>query len=570
MPDDKIHNIIRFGVMCDGTLLQKWQKFAITNILLNKNTKLCLLIVNKRQHNKLQPEKAKPILWAAYSRLTKLFDRGAAKFTETIDLFNGIPRLYPTIAKTGRFSEYYSEKDILDIKQFELDFILSFGVGIIRGKVLSAARYGIWSFHYGDEQKYRGGPEGFWEVYNREAITGAVLQRLTDKLSGGVVLRRGYFKTKTSCKSNKDQMLMTSARWPAHVCIDILNGSYDGLMADQSKTQAPITKAPTNCHFLQYMANSILGRINALKKHFYTDYWNIGIVNNNVQNLSDDALSIGVNWYPRPQPTRFMADPFGYLANDKLFILYEDFPFENIRGNISLVSYENNQFLAPQVVIDEPVHMSYPYIIYDGDQLFCLPETHQFKKIVLYQAVKFPDKWEKIKVLIDDFPGVDSTVIQYQGIWWLFTSREDEGPHNLYIYYSDKLLGNWQPHPKNPVKTDVRSARPAGTPFFRNHTLFRPAQDFSIISQGRIVINEVKTLNTSNFEEIPCTTINPISSSPFPDKIHTISQAGNYTIIDGCRRLCIFNDRHVLKFRIKYFTRRILDKIFPKLRHVNK
>jgi len=44
--------------------------------------------------------------------------------------------------------------------------------------------FGVWSWHHGDEDKYRGGPPAFWEIVNADPVTGALLQRLTERLDG--------------------------------------------------------------------------------------------------------------------------------------------------------------------------------------------------------------------------------------------------------------------------------------------------------------------------------------------------------------------------------------------------
>ena len=54
----------------------------------------------------------------------------------------------------------------------DLDVILRFGFNILRGEVLTSARYGIWSFHHGDNEFYRGGPPLFWEVVEDNPCSG--------------------------------------------------------------------------------------------------------------------------------------------------------------------------------------------------------------------------------------------------------------------------------------------------------------------------------------------------------------------------------------------------------------
>lgn len=92
-------------------------------------------------------------------------------------------------------------------------------------------RYGVWSFHHDDKMRYRGGPPAFWEIYRRDPHTGVVLQRLTERLDGGVVLRKRAFDTVLhSYTKNRDVGLFGGAAWRAEVCRDLLagKGEYTG------------------------------------------------------------------------------------------------------------------------------------------------------------------------------------------------------------------------------------------------------------------------------------------------------------------------------------------------------
>jgi hypothetical protein len=63
-----------------------------------------------------------------------------------------------------RYSDYISSDDIETIKSFELDILVRGGFRILRGEILTASRYGTWSYHHGDNIVNRRGPAGFWEV----------------------------------------------------------------------------------------------------------------------------------------------------------------------------------------------------------------------------------------------------------------------------------------------------------------------------------------------------------------------------------------------------------------------
>ena len=87
----------------------------------------------------------------------------------------------------------------------------------------------------------------------------------------------------------------------------------------------------------------------------------------------------------------------------------------------------------------------------------------------------------------------------------------------------------------NPVKFDVHSSRPAGTPFWHNGSLYRPAQDSSRTYGGAIVINRITKLTLDEFQEETAIHLDPFRHTRYPDGWHTLSAAGSITVLDGKR-----------------------------------
>ena len=157
------------------------------------------------------------------------------------------------------FSEYFSASDIEVIRGHELDFILRFAFGIVRGEILRAPRYGTCSFHHDDAMRCGGGPPAFWEIYDGDPHTGVVLQRVTERLDGGVVLRKHAFDTVVhSYSRNWDVGLFGGAAWPAEVCRDLLAGKAQYLDGAPSASTAPIFHAPSSRKMLRFAVT--LGR----------------------------------------------------------------------------------------------------------------------------------------------------------------------------------------------------------------------------------------------------------------------------------------------------------------------
>ena len=184
---------LRFGVMLNEDLtVYRWVADCIRALIESNLAEPALLIINSGRTPKKSYLKGlsplKTILFRVYRRIW-LTDRiSALQHVNLRPELRDVPRKFCKTTLKGKFSEYFSDEDILNIKEFKLDFILRFSFNIIRGEILEAARFGIWSYHHDDERRYRGGPACFWELYNGDVTTGAMLQQLTERLDGGIRL----------------------------------------------------------------------------------------------------------------------------------------------------------------------------------------------------------------------------------------------------------------------------------------------------------------------------------------------------------------------------------------------
>jgi hypothetical protein len=283
------------------------------------------------------------------------------------------------------------------------------------------------------------------------------------------------------------------------------------------------------------MRNSLLTM--AYRGLFRHADWNIGVAHAPIGAFLQPNARPLVSWFPPTKRGKFLADPFAVVRDGTTYILCEEFDYAANKGRI--VSFELTDWLhpsGPKVAIELPTHISYPYLIEYQGAIYCTPETHQAREIALYKAEEFPHQWIRIASLISDFSGLDATIFQYEGRWWLTCACKDADLAQLFVWYAWDLLGPWTPHAGNPVKTDIRSSRPAGTPFMHDGYLHRPAQDCSRSYGGGIVLNRVTRLTPTEFEEEPVTVIEPYENGPYRDGIHTVSAAGDVTIIDGLRR----------------------------------
>jgi hypothetical protein len=265
--------------------------------------------------------------------------------------------------------------------------------------------------------------------------------------------------------------------------------------------------------------------------------WNIGLIHEPIASLVSSCGIPRVCWFPSFRG-RILADPFALIRDGKVYILCEELCYGKTKGRIVYLELSEDDHLSqPQVALELPCHVSYPYLFEYQGEIYCVPETHQAREISLYKAANFPSSWTKVETLLDDFAGVDPTIFQHDGRWWLACGDEDllHGWDRLFIWHAQEPKGPWIPHDGNPVKTDIHSSRPAGTPFVNNNFLLRPAQDCSSTYGGRVVLNRILKLTPSEFQEEAVSTVEPSRQGPYPDGLHTVSAAGEITLIDGKR-----------------------------------
>jgi hypothetical protein len=164
-----------------------------------------------------------------------------------------------------------------------------------------------------------------------------------------------------------------------------------------------------------------------------------------------------------------------------------------------------------------------------------IPETKVRKTIELHRAVEFPQKWVLEKILMQDVLAVDSTILEHAGKLWLFANISVPGgsAHDeLHLFYADSLKSEWTAHPRNPIVSDVRRSRPAGTFFFENGKLMRPSQDCSLCYGSAININEVMILSETEYQERPCGRIEP-RWHPSSICTHTYNRTDDFEVLDG-------------------------------------
>lgn len=546
-------NKLRIGILIDSNTIPAWSYKMIDQINNSEHSEVVLTV--KREHStsgssslfKRIWDNRKHLLWILYNNIdNKIFKTNPDAFAkkklrDIIDCDE-----ISVKPKETKFSDYISDEDVENIKSYKVDVFVRLGFRILRGGILSASKYGIWSYHHGDNAVNRGGPAGTWQVFEGWDITGVILQILSENLDGGTILSKSFSSTdKVSVKRNKNNFYWKALSLLPRKLKELHTLGED-LFFENLKNSTTTTDfyynrlfvKPTNKEVFKAFTKIYYYKvINSIKSAFYFDQWILLFKLEKEEKWSKSFFR-----FKRitPPKDRFWADPFVLEKNNNYYIFIEELVYKEGKGKISVIEMDQKgNYKKPEVILETDYHLSYPFIFEDNDELYMIPETSGNKTIDLYKCIEFPKKWEYEKTMLSDIKARDTTILKQDDKYWLFCNiQENEGASSLdelFLFYSDNLKGEWLSHPQNPIISDVRQARPAGKIFVENGKLYRPSQNCGKRYGYGMKINEIIELTTTRYKE---ETVQDIYPNWDKDLLctHTLNNNHRLTVIDALVR----------------------------------
>ena len=435
-----------------------------------------------------------------------------------------------------------SDTALAQIRDARPDVLLRFGFRILKGPILQAARYGVWSYHHGDNHVNRGGPAGFWEVMHEHPTTGSVLQILNEDLDNGRVICRSYAKTdRSSVWRNRNNYYWKSAAFVTRALRQLADcgpAALEGCSCGNGSREVRfyserLFRKPDNLETIALVGRYLTRRMSEqVRRIREVDQWAIAF------SLSKASPSTTLYRFKEQWPpiASSWADPFPVAAPDGYHIFLEVYDRATKRGHIGVSRLtREGVFDRPVTVLERPYHLSYPFVFRWRDKWFMMPETSNASRIEVFAARQFPFEWTPEAVLFESLHAVDATLVSVEGRWWLFANIS---PHpairnydELHAFHGPTPFGPWTPHRRNPVKSDARSARGAGQFFWKGKTLFRPSQDCSGRYGSAIVINRVDRLSLDAFQETIVGRVEPHWRTGLTGT-HTLNSCAGLTVID--------------------------------------
>ena len=540
---------LKIGLMIDSTDVPYWVYLMIEKINQSNYAKIELLIVNGSEISKNSTltkikNNRNYFLYKIYTKLeNKIYKPELDVFT-TYDLKNKLSNVkeITVIPKQTKYSDWIKPEDVKEILQNDLDVIVRLGFRILRGDILKAAKCGVWSFHHGDNDVNRGGPAGFWEVFQNHPVTGSILQIINEELDEGKVLAKSYSTTdpmlvKRNCNNyyNKTLSFLPRKLKELH---ELGEDKFLQKVEEENKDikfySNRLYVKPTNTEFFR-MGCSNFGKF--LKRNLENTYsfeqWGL---------LFDIKKEISKSmWrYKKilPPKDRFWADPHIVTMDENYFIFIEEYIYNQSKGHIAVIKMDkegNYDYLGK--VLEKDYHLSYPFVFEFENNFYMIPETESNNNIELYKCVDFPKKWEYHGEIMSNVSAVDTTIFNHDNKWWMFSGiKENMGSSNsdeLFLFHSDNpLTDKWEPHSKNPIISDVRQARPAGKIFSFKDKLYRPSQNSSKFYGYGISINQINNISKNEYEETSITSILPDWDKNIT-RVHTFAYDSGLSMIDA-------------------------------------
>lgn len=432
------------------------------------------------------------------------------------------------------------EEDLARIRAHGLDVLVVLAADARPGAFATAARHGAWALRHAADPRDGEAVAGLWEVLEADRTTGSLLEVWSPGSPASHAIYRSYGPTDhISVRRNRNPLYWKSAAFVLRKLRDL---AAEGPLALREVPAGPATAArplrgvPGNLAMagllfrlaLRYARKKLLDLLT--REQWYLAY------------RFEAAPADGFLGLVRVMPPkdRYWADPCPVEAEDgRRFVFFEELRFDSAKATIRVIEIDPGRGAGkPVPVLERPYHLSYPQVFRWQGQYYMVPESSENRTVTLFRCVSFPDRWIEERDLLKEIDAVDPTLAEVNGRWWLFANVAPYGAGNrdeLHLFHAPSPLGPFTPHAKNPVKSDCRSARPAGPLFRREGVLYRPAQNCAGGYGTSIVLHRIDLLTPEEYHETQVEEIVP-TWDPEARRAHTLAHGDGLLVIDLMRR----------------------------------
>jgi hypothetical protein len=511
---------LRVGVFADAPMQPRWLFEALAQVAAADCAELSLVCTGEAARRETAPA-----LWRAFES----FD---TRFVARRDVSSASDiRLLAPGSRRAQIDPRSAAGNVA-VRALGLD------VAVVLGDVDPAplervARFGSWRYAFGDAHDPRERLAGVHEVVSGSPTTSVAI-RIRANGSERIACRSWSRTLDWSVAQNRANLFSKASAFLAR-SLAALHARGQRWLDEETVEAAgaaacSIGDAPLAIRNIPRLGAKLVAR--ALERAFTVGQWSIAF--RFAQQESWEPSLAGFHRLAPPRD-RFWADPFPLVRGERAWIFFEELEYGAGKADISVVEVDRaGRASRPRKVLQRDYHLSYPSLIEDGGELYMIPESAGNHTVEIYRCVEFPHRWRREKVLIDGLWCADATVWRAEDRWWMFVNTGNEGAEihdELHIFSAPRLLGPWSPHPRNPVKSDIRCARPAGSLFTEGGALYRPAQICAPIYGAGVSLQRVTKLTPHEYAEVEERRILPPEGAGFIG-MHTINRAGDLSVAD--------------------------------------
>jgi hypothetical protein len=374
--------------------------------------------------------------------------------------------------------------------------VLKFGMGLMR--VPEGVSMPILSYHHGDPDQYRGRPAGFYEMANGTPVMGQMIQSISNKLDAGEVL--AFAETRVMPHSWRATLIESFRHSPlllSQAIANALSGTTIAKARNGKNYRLPsnwtVAKhvIRTGWIFAKRIAYGLLAEKN----------WRVAVIES-----PDSALDLATSAQPfpvlatwhnleTPAGYTFLADPF-FVPDGGLLV--EALEAHSGRGALLHIGPNKTTKLNEAVG-----HHSYPSLVEEGGQLYCVPEIADWSPPMIYPLEEGGSKLgPSVALDIPNPSGItDPTFLSHNGKLWLFGNRKTEGSNVLRLWSANSLFGRFTEHPQSPIRISPNGGRMGGNCLANDGKLYRLGQNFEVDYGDGISVFEIATLDTEQYAE---------------------------------------------------------------------
>jgi hypothetical protein len=526
--------MLRIGVVLGGMRAAAWAAWVLRAIRAHDQLELALAVISDRDVNQ-RPSK----LFSVYEALDhRVFPQypDALEPVEVSAALEDVPRVHLRASPARQESYEYSD---WPPDEPPLDVLVCLDAGLASADFPLPVRHGVWTLHVGDPRRYRGEPALFWELSSGEPASTSVLEAVAASPGERTELYRSSTATDpVSLQRTRNPVYWKSARFVLRRLEDLLAGRWKPKRQSADARQDRDGRAPSNADAARHMAR-VAARITRrrLRRAAFRRQWFLGLRRRRADTLPHEDPT---PWQAvTPPADRYWADPFVFQRDGVTHLFFEQVRYADAKGELVVARLEEDgELSAPEPVLRAAHHLSYPYVFRDGGEIFMIPESSEARRVELWAATDFPTGWTPVRVLLEGVVAVDASVLRHDGLYWMWLNESFEGGRlddETFLYFSDRLDTGWTPHPRNPVVSDARRARPAGRPFLQGDVLIRPSQDCTGRYGSHVVFNAVEVLTPDDYQERPLGMLGPSWAGERNLCTHTYTLDGPFEATDGLR-----------------------------------